>query len=156
MHNYSNYCIGIFTYCNFINFTLFFKAGCDQKCLNNLGSYQCECNIGYELFTQDGISNYRIPLSETGDRDGDTYRLNKTCVKKMCPTLAAPQNGKLLTDLDTYRFSDVIKFMCDFGYELSDERSLLCTSSGEWNGTVPECRPATCISGMYFIYFFFS
>jgi hypothetical protein len=43
------------------------------------------CNVGFELFTEDGTSEYYVPGSETGLRDGDTYRMNKTCVRKMCP-----------------------------------------------------------------------
>lgn len=122
------------------------NGGCQQKCLNNQGSFDCSCNVGFELFTQDGTSNYFIPPFESGERDGDTYRLNKTCVKKMCPALEAPTNGKILTDMDNYRFGDMMRFMCDFGYVMSGSPSLLCTSAGEWNGTVPECIAATCPS----------
>ena len=64
----------------------------------------------------------------------------------MCPALNTPANGKILTDMETYRFGDMIRFMCDFGYILSGSPSLLCTSAGAWNGTVPECVPATCNS----------
>ena len=98
------------------------------------------CNVGFELFTEDGTSNYYIPESETGLRDGDTYRLNKTCVRKMCPAIEAPLNGRVLTDMDTYRFGDMIKFMCDFGYVMEGSSSLLCTSAAEWNGTAPICN----------------
>ena len=37
------------------------NGGCQQKCLNNQGSFDCSCNVGFELFTQDGTSNYFIP-----------------------------------------------------------------------------------------------
>lgn len=98
------------------------------------------CNVGFDLFTENGVSNYRIPESETGLRDGDTFRVNKTCVRKMCPALEPPQNGRLTTGLDTYRFGDILGFACDFGYVLEGGPALLCTSSGDWNGTIPTCN----------------
>ena len=130
--------------CNDINECLKDQGGCDQKCLNNPGGFSCQCIQGWELFTQDGTSNYYTSPVETGIRDGDTYRLNKTCVRKMCPTLEPPVNGKFLNNMETYRFGDLINFMCDYGYVLVGSPSLICTSAAQWNGTVPECRPATC------------
>ena len=35
---------------------------------------------------------------------------------------------------ETYRFGDLVSFMCDFGYVMEGNSGLLCTSSGEWNG----------------------
>ena len=130
--------------CNDIDECLDKAGGCDQKCLNNPGSFSCMCIQGWELFTQEGTSNYFTSEVETGVRDGDTFRINKTCVKKMCPALDPPENGKFLTNLETYRFADIISFMCDFGYVLVGSPSLICTSAAQWNGTVPECRPAAC------------
>ena len=98
------------------------------------------CNVGFELFNEDGTSEYYVPGSETGLRDGDTYRVNKTCVRKMCPALEAPEHGKILTDVKQYRFGDMVRFMCDFGYVLEGNPALLCTSAGQWNGTVPQCN----------------
>ena len=46
----------------------------------------------------------------------------------------------------TFSDEDMMRFMCDFGYVMSGSPSLLCTSAGEWNGTVPECIAATCPS----------
>ena len=104
------------------------------------GGYNCMCNVGFELFNEDGTSEYYVPGSETGLRDGDTYRVNKTCVRKMCPALEAPEHGKILTDVKQYRFGDMVRFMCDFGYVLEGNPALLCTSAGQWNGTVPQCN----------------
>lgn len=116
------------------------------------------CNVGYELFTEDGTSEYFIPgyiqiknfllmkkktlliESENGLRDGDVYRLNKTCVRKMCPSLGAPKNGRLLTESRHYRFTDMVHFMCDFGYIMEGNEALLCNSAGQWNGSVPQCN----------------
>ena len=103
------------------------------------GSFNCMCNVGFDLFTEDGTSEFYVPEAETGLRDGDLYRFNKTCVPKMCPALPAPENGRILTNQVTYRFGDMMRFMCDFGYVLQGNPAVLCTSAGEWNGTIPTC-----------------
>lgn len=58
----------------------------------------------------------------------------------MCPSLNAPENGVLLSTKEKYHFGDLVRFQCDFGYVMSGSSSLLCTSTGVWNGTVPECK----------------
>ena len=132
--------------CDDVNECLKNNGGCDQKCLNNAGSFNCMCIQGWELFTKDGTSNYYTSEAETGIRDGDTYRINKTCVRKMCPALDPPEHGQFLTDMETYRFGDIVSFMCDFGYVMEGSSSLICTSAAQWNGTVPSCKPAACVT----------
>lgn len=61
------------------------------------GNYTCSCNIGYELFAANGTAGFYIEPSETGERDGDIFQRNKSCVPVMCPRLHAPDNGALLT-----------------------------------------------------------
>uniref|UniRef100_A0A1A9UCN5 Uncharacterized protein n=1 Tax=Glossina austeni TaxID=7395 RepID=A0A1A9UCN5_GLOAU len=122
------------------------NGGCDQKCVNSPGSFACSCNTGYQLYTANGTAGFAIERFETGERDGDTYQRNKSCVPVMCPTLLAPENGKLLTTKYDQHFGDIIKFQCNFGYIMSGSSSLLCLSSGQWNGTVPECNYAKCVS----------
>lgn len=73
------------------------NGGCDQRCVNSAGGYTCACNVGYELYAHNGTAGFVIPPTETGLRDGDVYRLNKTCVPKQCPLLTAPKNGQLLS-----------------------------------------------------------
>jgi hypothetical protein len=92
--------------CQDVNECLDNNGGCHQKCLNTPGNFQCMCNVGFELFEEDGTSDFYIPEGETGLRDGDTFRLNKTCVPKSCPPLAEPENGKLLTFQKNFRFGD--------------------------------------------------
>lgn len=122
------------------------NGGCDQKCVNSPGGSACSCNAGFELFTLNGTAGFSIEKSETGQRDGDTLKINKSCVPMMCPTLTAPENGKLLTTIAKHHFGDLIKFQCNFGYIMSGSSSLLCLSSGQWNATVPECMYAKCVS----------
>lgn len=116
------------------------NGGCDQKCINSPGDYSCACNIGYELYTQNGTAGFDIELSESGVRDGDTLQINKSCVPIMCSTIQAPENGIVLSTKDKYHFGDLVSFQCDFGYVMIGSASLLCTSTGVWNGTIPECQ----------------
>ncbi|GAB0094394.1 sushi, von Willebrand factor type A, EGF and pentraxin domain-containing protein 1 [Sergentomyia squamirostris] len=122
------------------------NGGCDQKCVNSPGSFQCACNSGYELYTTNGTAGYFVEQSETGDRDGDLYHKNKTCVPVMCPQLTSPENGKLLTTKAQHHFGDLVSFQCNFGYVMSGSASLLCLSNGQWNASVPECMYAKCVS----------
>lgn len=73
------------------------NGGCDQKCVNSPGDFFCNCNVGFELYTQNGTSGYPIELSENGLRDGDILQINKSCVPVMCPNLLPPENGVLLS-----------------------------------------------------------
>lgn len=54
----------------------------NADCLNNNGSYSCECFEGYELFRSTDMDGYTIPVSEDGYRAGDVYYINHTCVSK--------------------------------------------------------------------------
>ncbi|XP_028131495.1 sushi, von Willebrand factor type A, EGF and pentraxin domain-containing protein 1 isoform X2 [Diabrotica virgifera virgifera] len=122
------------------------NGGCQQKCVNSAGDYSCNCNVGFELYTQNGTASIYVENSENGHRDGDVYQIDKSCVPVMCPTLTSPENGVILTTKDKYHFGDLVRFQCDFGYVMTGSTSLLCTSSGVWNGTVPECKYAQCVS----------
>ncbi len=61
------------------------------------GNYSCSCNIGYELYTKNGTAGFLVDESESGERDGDVYQRNKTCVPVMCSKLKSPENGKILS-----------------------------------------------------------
>ena len=120
------------------------NGGCDQRCNNSPGGYACSCNVGYELYTKNGTAGFNIPATETGLREGDVYQINKTCVPKMCPTILPPENGVMLSRKDKFHFGDLVRFRCNFGYIIHGSPSVLCTSAGSWNGTIPECIKAVC------------
>ncbi|KAK3869849.1 hypothetical protein Pcinc_024872 [Petrolisthes cinctipes] len=130
--------------CTDVNECADINGGCDQRCINSPGSFSCLCNVGYELFTENGTAGFNIESYESGLRDGDSFRLNKTCVRKMCPALESPANGLLLDTRPMYHYGDYVKFQCNFGYVMIGSDTLACTSSGSWNGTLPECRYAAC------------
>ncbi|EZA50646.1 Sushi, von Willebrand factor type A, EGF and pentraxin domain-containing protein [Ooceraea biroi] len=83
--------------CTDINECVIRNGGCHQKCINSPGSYSCMCNTGFELYKGNGTAGFNLAKSEFGERDGDLYQRNKTCVPLMCPPLTAPENGKLLS-----------------------------------------------------------
>lgn len=121
------------------------NGGCSTKCVNSPGSYQCACERGYDLYTANGSHSFFIPPHENGLRDGDLYRLNKTCVPKQCPILEEPENGQLLSTQRLFHYGDSIRFKCKFGYVMSAPSPVLtCSANGQWNGTVPECHQAKC------------
>lgn len=73
--------------CRFLFFLVVFSPG----------SFNCVCNVGYVLFSKNGTAGFGIEKSETGERDGDIFQRNKTCVPVMCPTLELPENGLILS-----------------------------------------------------------
>lgn len=83
--------------CADINECAIKNGGCHQKCINSPGSYSCMCNTGFELYKGNGTAGFDLAKAETGERDGDLYQRNKTCVPVMCPPLTSPENGKLLS-----------------------------------------------------------
>ncbi|ENN80781.1 hypothetical protein YQE_02790, partial [Dendroctonus ponderosae] len=132
--------------CQDINECAVNNGGCQQKCINSAGDFSCACNVGFELYQENGTASYFIEASENGKRDGDVYQVNKSCVPVMCPSLNAPENGAILSTKEKYHFGDLVRFQCDFGYVMSGSSALLCTSNGAWNGTVPDCKYAQCVS----------
>lgn len=126
--------------CGDINECALNNGGCHQKCINSPGGATCACNVGFELYLSNGTAGFNIETSESGKLDGDTYRINKTCVPKMCPKLSAPRHGLLLSTKKQHHFGDQISFQCEFGYVIAGNYGLQCTSAGTWNGTVPECQ----------------
>nr|CAD7258136.1 unnamed protein product [Timema shepardi] len=132
--------------CSDINECALNNGGCDQKCINSPGNFSCVCNVGYELFLSNGTAGFSVAPSESGERDGDIFQRNKTCVPVMCPELQSPENGLVLSTKENYHFGDLVSFQCNFGYVMAGPASLLCTSTGAWNGSIPECQYAKCVS----------
>ncbi|CAJ0918219.1 unnamed protein product, partial [Mesorhabditis belari] len=117
---------------------------CDHICFNKMGSYECGCREGFDLFVEDGQSGRIVKEGETGKHNLDVYRFNKTCVPRVCPTVTSPINGKLLATHKEFVYPMTVKFQCNFGYQMMGAEFIQCLADGTWNGTTPFCLPATC------------
>lgn len=115
------------------------NGACEQICVNSPGSYKCQCNDGYDLFTKDGQSGIFIQPDEDGTKDDDINRFNKTCIPRMCGNMTAPDNGALLATDKVFRHPMIIEFQCKFGHEMMGPSHLQCMADGKWNGSAPLC-----------------
>ncbi|XP_076330121.1 P-selectin-like [Tachypleus tridentatus] len=60
--------------------------------------------------------------------------------KSECPTLSAPENGKLSGLCSSAVTGDRCKFSCLEKYQLVGNPGLICLESGSWSGTTPTCN----------------
>ncbi|CAD6196234.1 unnamed protein product [Caenorhabditis auriculariae] len=132
------------TSCADVNECLKENGYCDHTCINTQGSYKCACRAGYDLFVENGQNGVNVSEKETGYNNLDVVRFNKTCVARTCSKIEAPENGVLLSTAQNFHFPMVIKFQCDFGYQMMGPDYIQCLADGTWNGTAPFCLPATC------------
>lgn len=58
----------------------------------------------------------------------------------MCPNINAPENGIILSTKKMFHYGDVVSFLCDFAHVMVGSPTILCTSNGVWNGSVPSCE----------------
>ena len=54
-----------------------------------------------------------------------------------CGDPGTPSNGQHSLSNTTY--NSVVTYTCDAGYTLQGSNSRTCQSSGQWNGSVPQC-----------------
>ncbi|CAC5408148.1 unnamed protein product [Mytilus coruscus] len=118
---------------------------CDQTCKDLEPGYTCGCNDGFVLYTAEGFNNISLADGENGQRNGDVYHINHTCVRKQCPVPPPLTNGKVLSKKELFFFEDSVEFTCDLGYKLDPMYSKLdCRSDGSWSNIFPSCQMATC------------
>ncbi|XP_055866862.1 sushi, von Willebrand factor type A, EGF and pentraxin domain-containing protein 1-like isoform X2 [Biomphalaria glabrata] len=122
---------------------------CEQLCTNTIGSYVCSCpRLNATLFQQDGQSDIFIPESENGLEYWNVYYLNHSCIEPseiMCPKLSATvTNGMILSHKSRYTAGDTVTYLCLIGFSLVGSNVLTCLTSGQWDGTPPTCKAATC------------
>ncbi|XP_053403775.1 uncharacterized protein LOC128558464 [Mercenaria mercenaria] len=97
-----------------------------------------ECNIGYNL-----SGNESVTCKEDGN-----WTTVPECLKVQCDSYKL-ENGQ--TGNQTF-YSEILDIECDFGYELSNNNSVICSDDGTWTGnstcevidceefTPPECE----------------
>ena len=55
-----------------------------------------------------------------------------------CGDPGTPTNGQRSLSSTTY--NSVVTYTCDVGYTLQGSNSRTCQSSGQWSGSVPQCK----------------
>lgn len=132
------------------------NGGCEQHCHNTQGDHRCNCDEGFDLFTQPGQEGVRLREGETGFGQFDSLRYNRSCIARHCAPLKAPENGQMIGEggVDAGRnqsstpfaFPAIVEFRCAFGHQMRGPSHLKCLADGQWNGTAP-----TCIRGFFLI-----
>ncbi|XP_064458816.1 sushi, von Willebrand factor type A, EGF and pentraxin domain-containing protein 1-like isoform X2 [Ornithodoros turicata] len=64
------------------------------------------------------------------------------CEPKSCGPPGDIEHGHRIGSMT--RFTSSVKYECEEGYELFGRAHRYCQSSGQWSGTLPECRPVQC------------
>ncbi|XP_074833363.1 complement receptor type 1-like [Carettochelys insculpta] len=66
---------------------------------------------------------------------------------KQCPSPPAIAHGRpSIQGVDVFRSGISVNYNCDPGYSVHGEVTLLCTTSGEWSSTPPQCKLQQCPS----------
>ncbi|CAG5134438.1 unnamed protein product, partial [Candidula unifasciata] len=65
-----------------------------------------------------------------------------TCQVRHCSSvIPVPQNGEIVkgTNVGTYIVGSAVEFSCHQGFTLVGSRKLICSESGEWDSSPPQC-----------------
>ena len=96
-------------------------------------SVEYYCNRGYKLVGQSHRScqadrhwNASLPL----------------CKAISCPSLTTPAWS--LRNSSNFTYASVVGYTCARGFHLVGSSVLSCAWTGQWLGTLPECRPIEC------------
>ncbi|DBA89887.1 TPA: hypothetical protein ACH3X2_004741 [Trebouxia sp. C0005] len=139
--------------CSDINECLEGTAGCDHTCINEIGSYHCECDEGFNLFGGQGTPGFCYPKDmcgkDNGGCEGPCYSANGTSVCSCGAGLRLADNGKTCVDIDECaehladctqqcnnkdpRKSGVpYSCSCDLGFSLNLEDRHQCVKTSEF------------------------
>ncbi|GAB1601778.1 fibrillin-1-like, partial [Argonauta hians] len=100
---------------------------CSNICVNEAGSYHCQCPEGLNM-SADGHS----------------------CLASHCPSLNFPENGQLMPTSCLYpgtsgvTIGTVCKVKCFKGYVVNGTKSVRCLSHGDWSHQLATCAAKTC------------
>ncbi|DBB12286.1 TPA: hypothetical protein ACH3X3_006385 [Trebouxia sp. C0006] len=139
--------------CADINECLEGTAGCDHTCINELGSYHCECDEGFNLFGGQGSPGFCYPKDmcgkDNGGCEGPCYSANGTSVCSCGAGLRLADNGKTCVDIDecAEQLADCTQqcinkdprksgvpysCSCDLGFSLNLEDRHQCVKTSEF------------------------
>ncbi|KAK2150293.1 hypothetical protein LSH36_413g01017 [Paralvinella palmiformis] len=96
------------------------------------------------LFGSDIVYSCQSGFQLVGDAvrtcmsDGDWGGQEPRCDLIYCPPLDLPEHGNI-TFTDRRHYGSKAIFLCEHGYELVGNATLMCTVDGVWNDTAPEC-----------------
>ncbi|CAH1795050.1 unnamed protein product, partial [Owenia fusiformis] len=127
------------TACEDINECQVQNGGCDQVCKNLIGSFECSCQEGYELFT--GASQGLVTTNG--------LIVGKSCVAVTCPLLPLLTNGQVFynsapNDDGMFIFDTRASFLCNRGFTVNGPSMAVCRKDGTWTNSLPMCARAVC------------
>ncbi|KAG8187123.1 hypothetical protein JTE90_004869 [Oedothorax gibbosus] len=93
------------------------------------------CQAGYTL-----VGNPTI-FCQT---DGQWSSGIPSCNVRSCPSLLAPSNGGTSGQCNPGSVGQSCSFLCNGGYTLVGQSTLVCGSDGRWSGNAPVCRANGC------------
>eukprot|EP00117_Sycon_ciliatum_P048173 scpid2370/ scgid5761/ Sushi, von Willebrand factor type A, EGF and pentraxin domain-containing protein 1; CCP module-containing protein 22; Polydom; Selectin-like osteoblast-derived protein; Serologically defined breast cancer antigen NY-BR-38 len=91
------------------------------------------CNTGYML------SGSQV---RTCQADGFWSGATASCIIVECGNPGAPAHGT--RNGDAFNFGSSVAFICDPGYQLIGEQSILCQANGQWSSGIPSCSVLDC------------
>lgn len=59
-----------------------------------------------------------------------------------CGLLRPPENGNVNYPSGRTSYGSVAEFSCNLGFSLVGQQTVICQSSGSWNGNTPTCQMA--------------
>ena len=107
--------------------------------VNASATYQFGTVIRYDC--EDG---YEIVGSSVITCDSQSWNpAPPICNLRKCRNPGKLQNGTIQGN--KYTFLSIVTFSCFEGYELNETiTAIQCDASGEWNNSIPMCRPINC------------
>ncbi|GIY75099.1 CUB and sushi domain-containing protein 3 [Caerostris extrusa] len=95
------------------------------------------CNPGYML-----VGSSLVTCSSSGSCE----HLSRSTpeVTNICPTLNAPEGGRLVGSCTAANSGDTCQLVCISGYRPTDTRVLICQTNGQWSNSLPRCTSNGC------------
>ncbi|GFQ98557.1 CUB and sushi domain-containing protein 3 [Trichonephila clavata] len=115
----------------------------EADCVVDGGLTVCRvsCNAGYMLV---GSSVVTCSSSGTWNEIMPSCRRSTPDVTNVCPTLNAPDGGRLVGSCTAANSGDTCQLVCISGYRPTDTRVLICQANGQWSSSLPRCISSGC------------